>query len=53
MKVREVREVFEGLGGKHLQARVFEVPEDEEAPEGAQIVPDETPACDWQPVTGE
>lgn len=52
-KVREVEDIVRhgfGADGSIAKAfRIVEVPVSE-VPEGADVVPDDTPVCDWQEI---
>lgn len=49
-RYRILAELPGGGSGSYPAEAVIEVPEDEELPEGAEEVPDDTPLQDFQPV---
>lgn len=48
-RYREVRSVPGGAGGYHTEDRVSEIGDKKDAPKGADPVPDDAAAHDWEP----
>lgn len=51
MTIQERREIPGGFGGAHTQVRVRVLGADEQKPEGAEVVADDTPLHDWKQET--